>query len=233
MATVDPNAPGPVELEPWPDTLDAHVVEAGSDPRIHGYSVREDLASHYGYAALVLLSAQGELPTDGAARTLEIALAFLAPISIAEAPAHATSLARLCGATSSAALSVAAVALAEQARDAVERHRPLLAWLDAPPSPLPVEFTAQGDDDARGVGLLRAAIAPTGTRVPILEHRPTLLSAILGTLHAAGLRTPEQIELAWLLARLPVVAAEAACVRPLAFRTYPMNTPVFRYEVDA
>jgi hypothetical protein len=224
-----PPAPGPLDEAPAPSTLRAHVVTPGAAPRVHGYDVEGDLARHYGAAETTLLALTGELPAPEVARAFEVATAFLAPVSVAEAPAHAAVLARLCRARTSGILGIAAIALAEQARTVVADHADLVAWLDRPSGDAPARGAAT-DDDARSVARLRAALAPTGLRVGLLDRDPTRTAALVAVLHACGLVRPEQIETAIVIARLPCVMAEASAVRPGRFRRYPTNLPPFRYE---
>lgn len=223
---------GPVESTAWPTELDAHVVEPGPAPRMYGYDVQADLAPHYGFADLLLLACTGELPDAHEARALEIALLFLSPASVAEAPVHAAWLSRLCGATTGATVAVAAIAFAEQARFVLAEHEDLFAWLADPSGPFPARHRAHSEEEARAMERLSAALAPTGVTVSALDEGPTLTAALLSALYAVGLRQPAHIELAWTLSRLPAAVAEAGHVRPLAFRSYPMNTPPFRYESD-
>lgn len=218
---------GPVERTEWPTRLRAHVVEPAGDPRVHGYASQADLACHYGFAELLLLSMTGELPDERCARALEVVLVFLAPLDVSAAPVHAACLSRLCGATTSGTLGISAIALAEQARHALDDQADVLAWLENQEMPFPARHRAL---NCGAVARLRLALAPTGIEVPALDCRPSLTSALLATLFAIGLRRREQLELVFLIAQLPATAAEAGHVEPLAFRSYPMNTPAFRYE---
>src|SRR5258708_5243088 len=97
MAEDDTRAPprraGPIDVGLWPSQLTARVVDGGFRPRILGYDVQTDLARHYSFAEVVLLCLCGEVPTREVGRAFEIALSFLAPVSAAEAPAHAAGLA--------------------------------------------------------------------------------------------------------------------------------------------
>jgi hypothetical protein len=79
---------GPFDRQPWPTQLVAHVVEAGPVPRVHGYDLAGLVAS-YGVADLVWLGLRGELPAPHQRAALEVAAMLLAPVGVAEAPAHA------------------------------------------------------------------------------------------------------------------------------------------------
>ncbi|MFI5302192.1 MAG: hypothetical protein ACHREM_29225, partial [Polyangiales bacterium] len=61
---------GPVESQPWPTQLDAHVVTPGARPRMHGYDVEGELARSGSLAEIGLLATTGELPS-AAARAAE------------------------------------------------------------------------------------------------------------------------------------------------------------------
>ena len=115
-----------------------------------------DLARHYGAVELLLLTLTGELPAAGHARAAEIALAFLAPVSVAHASTHGAVLARLCGATTSATVGVSAVGLAEQARFLLDRHEALLTWLAAPEAELPEQYRSESAAET-------ASIAPANS----------------------------------------------------------------------
>jgi hypothetical protein len=215
------NRSGPIDDRQWPETLQAHVVDAGSDhdagPRLFGYAIERDLAQHYGFSELLLLAATGELPDPRSARALEVALSYLAATSLAEAPVHAACLARLSGAEPTGMVGVAAIALAEQARFA-------LAELE------------QGRDQATSpaerasVERLRRMLDAIPFELPALDGNPGRTAALVALLGAVGLRSAEQIALAFITARLPVAIAEARRVQPGGLRDYPMNTPAFEYE---
>ena len=81
---------GPLDAAEWPEKLTARVVTAGARPRLHGYDVEADLARHYSFTEMVLLSLTGNLPTAQEARAFDVALQFAAPVSVQEAPTHAT-----------------------------------------------------------------------------------------------------------------------------------------------
>ncbi len=223
---------GPIDDGNWPETLTAHVVEPGPEPRIEGYLAESDLAAHYQFSEIVFLLATGELPDPIRAQAFDLALRFLIPSTVSEASVHATCLARLCGATSTGTLGVAAVALGEQARFLIAEHAALFDWFEADSEPLPFEFVSANAPEQVSVARLGQAAKEIGVSVPILGQNPTRHAALLGLLHALGLGRPDQIELVFTLAKLPVAIAEARAVKPGALRDYPMNTPRFRYEVS-
>src|SRR5581483_9322042 len=90
-----PRRAGPIDVGLWASQLTARVVEAGGAPRIFGYDVQAGLARHYSFGEVVLLCLSGEVPPREVGRAFEIALSFLAPVSVAEAPVHAAGLAHL------------------------------------------------------------------------------------------------------------------------------------------
>jgi hypothetical protein len=224
---------GPIEDHPWPEELEGHVATAEKSPRIHGYDVQGDLARHYSFAEVFLLTLTGELPSREQTAAFETAMTFVAPVSVAEAPAHAAALARICGARSSGVLGVGVLALVERARSLIEQSAAVLDWLRAhhgdPSAPVPI-VTNEENGDAVAVQALRTALAARGVRIDVLEHPLSLHRAILATLWFAGLERPEQLETALVLAWLPCVVAEANAHVVASFRDYPTLLPPFVYE---
>lgn len=221
---------GPIEDHEWPDRLKGHVVTAGASPRVHGYLVERDLAKHYRFTDTVLLSLTGELPSDVQGAAFDVAMTFLGPLSVAEAPSHAAALAKICGARSSAILAAAAITLAERARFIVARSAKLLDWLAEPDESLDPSFVATGDEDRDAVGALREALAQRSVRVEVLARPLSREAALIATLWFAGLTRPEQIETALVMASLPSVVAEAHFHEVASFREYPIKLPPFEYE---
>jgi hypothetical protein len=221
---------GPLESGQFPDKLTARVITPGARARVHGYDVESDLAVHYGATELVLLSLTGELPGQPARAAFEVAWLFLAPVSVAHAGPHATVLARLCGATTSSTLGVAAIGLAEQARALVTDHAELLRWLKSKAEALPERYRSQDLEEQASVERLRRALAGTGLVVQALEQSPTRDAALVSVLFACGLRRPEQLQAAIVLARLPSALAEGFAERATNFANYPINLPAFAYQ---
>ena len=222
--------PGPIESRSWPESLLARAVSPGPRPLLHGYDVEADLARHYGFAELLLLALTGEAPSREAGRAFEVALIFLAPLPVSEAPTHAAVLARMCGSPPSGMLGTAGIVLAEQSRAIVEEAAGLLAWLDAPDGPPPEPYRARDEEERASLGRLRAALAPTGLACPaVFDHEPGRLPALLGVLHACGLRDPGRLVAALLFARLPSLAAEGLAVEPGHLADYPIDLPDFEY----
>jgi hypothetical protein len=224
-------ATGPIEAVAWPERLRAYVVTPGASPRVHGYSVEEDLALHYRFSDLVYLSVTGSLPTATASAAFEALLLFLAPISIAEAPAHAAALVRMCGGTSSAVVGAAAIGVAEQSRHTLEEHASLFAWREgraARPAHLVTTDAAERESVARLDEVLRRC----GVALPREALDLTRSAAILVALIELGARTPEQVMQVMSVARLALAAAEAFAVKPGDFTAYPMRLPDFELQRD-
>jgi hypothetical protein len=219
-----------VETYPWPEELRCHVVEPGDDPRLHGYSIERDLARHYRFLDGVLLALSGELPSEAQSNAFDVALTFLAPLSMAEAPTHAAALAQICGSRSSSIIAVGAVALAERARHIVSEAAPLLSWLTAPGASLDPAFTARTDEDRQATQRLRDALAARGIHIASLEQPLSRSAALIAALWYSGLTRPEQIEAALVFASLPAVSAEAFSHGVASFRDYPMQLPPFEYK---
>jgi hypothetical protein len=200
---------------------------------MQGYDVEADLARHYRFSDVVLLALTGELPSDEQSIAFDIAMTFLAPLSVAEAPAHVAALTNITGSRSSAILGVSAIALAERARTIVADSAALLAWLASLPSPstpLDVGFLATDEGERESVQRLRDALAARGVQVPALEASLSRQAALVATLWFAGLTRPAHLEAALVTASLACVVAEAPFHGVASFAKYPMQLPPFQYE---
>jgi hypothetical protein len=227
---------GPVESYAWPTTLEARIITPGEEPRVHGYSVESDLSLHYSFTEAVLLTLTGELPAENQAIAFDVALGFLAPLSVAHAPTHAGVLARICGARFSSVAGIAAVTLAERGRTTLDVNGVLLEWLgrlatSADQQP-PSASRAAGESERSSVSRLRKALVHRGVEIPALDpsHDLGRMPALLATLYFAGLEHREQIEAALVLASFASAIAEARTRAVASFREYPMNVPGFVYE---
>jgi hypothetical protein len=220
---------GPIEDHPGPSKLPARVVTPGSQPRIQGYDLQEDLVRHYSAAEIHLLTLTGEPPSSEVGRAFEVALAFLAATTVAEAPAHAAGLAQLCGSPASGTLSAGALTLAQQAEQAFEHLDVLRAWLRDGQTDIPSELTSEDPAEARAVSRFRRALPERFAAMPMLSGRPRLREAITAVLLGCGLRHLHQLMTVWILARLPAVSAEAFGVEPGRLDCYPMHLPPFHY----
>lgn len=223
----------PLDEANWPDKLTAHVVTPGARAAIHGYDVEGDLALHYSFSESVLLAWTGELPTPAQARAFNVALQFASPAPVNEAPGHAALLARICAGTTSSIQGVAAIGLAEQARSVVADQR---EWIErlAEVGPLAVPPEAQrarSDEERASVLRLRRALRGT-IEVPALTHDIGRAAAIVATFSACGLKRAEHVECALVLAKLPVVMAEALAIPEGNYRDYPVLLPPISYQED-
>jgi hypothetical protein len=227
-------AAGMLDAVAWPQKLKAAAIDP-VERRLHGYAVETDLAANYEPADTLYLALTGELPTADASRGFAVAMTFLGCVGIHEGPTHAAFLARLCNAPARAVLQVAAVALAERARAAVEELHDFLTYLDgldgldggtaAPPD----RYVTDDPSQAESIAHLRAAL-PETLSVPALRHPLSRAAGIAAVLHACGLRREDAIEAVWTIAALGPTLAEAMTAKPLAFREYPMDTPRFDYR---
>jgi hypothetical protein len=178
----------------------------------------------------MLLALTGDLPSDEQGHAFDAAMTFLAPLSMAAAPTHATALAQICGSRSSSILAVGAVALAERARHVIDEAAPLLEWLASPDAPLPPNLASQANDDGRALQGLKEVLTARGVHIRALEQPLSRQSALIATLWFAGLTRREQLEAALVMAALPAVSAEAHLHGVASFREYPMQLPPFAYE---
>ncbi len=224
---------GPIERGRFPDKLGARVVSPGYPARLHGYAIEEDLARHYTFTETLYLALTGDLPSETQGRLFDLALTFSSITTIAEAPAHAASLVRICGSQPGAVLGVGALGLAEQARWILERHAPLLPWLEEPTAAFPDLPCAPEAGDRRRQQALEEALRKRGLQARTLPPGPCWLASLLALLWQAGLSKPWQMEAALVVARLGLVQAESHAVSPRAVRNYPMNLPAFDYVREA
>lgn len=223
---------GPIDDRTWPDKLTAHVVKPGNQPLIHGYDVQSDLIQHYNFSELILLALTGEPPSREIGRAFEIALIFAAPISIAEAPVHAASLSQLVNSRGHGTLGLIGIGLAEQTHYLVESYGDLIEWFGNPEHPFPEAFCAKDHGEQEAVQRLKEALSDTGIQPKGLQHNVSLFGGLLNVFYSCGLQSKSQIETAFMLARFACAAAEAFAVKPLDFKSYPIDLPPFRYIGD-
>jgi hypothetical protein len=221
---------GPLDDALWPDKLKARVTTPGPNPAVHGYSVEGDLACHYAWADGVLLALTGELPTQEQAAAFEVALHFLSPAPVNEAPTHAVVVARICNVTTSAMVGTAAIALGEQAHAVVAAHAELLARLEESAGANAGSWPAADEDERASVARLRAALRARGVALACLDQDLGRNPALMATLWFAGLTRPEQIESAFTIARLPAALAEAFATPSHSYRDYPVLLPFVTYR---
>ncbi|MBD3277280.1 MAG: hypothetical protein GF388_03185, partial [Candidatus Aegiribacteria sp.] len=161
-----PDRSGPVEDLKWTDTLKARVVTPGSGPRVHGYDARGDMLGRISFSDFIFLALTGELPEEKESAVLQRVMLFLAPVSVANAPVHATMLSGLCGSGSSGMAGVCAVTLAEQARWQVSMHGDLLDLLAKDGTVLPKDFLVSDSAEAEDTECLIGSLAAAGVEVP-------------------------------------------------------------------
>lgn len=200
---------GPVEAGNWPSTLAAHAATEAGHVRVHGYSLLEDLARHYDFAetALILLGAPPPPPELG--RAVNLALIVLSATSVQDAPIHAATLSRRCGAAPRAALAVGLLGLTEQASEQLD-----------------VKGTPSAETNASELWALLPRAVQEALGSPSSDEQQTALAV----LRHAGLKSRTQLLAAVCMVRLPIMAAEINAIRPGGLRDYPMQVPDYVYE---
>jgi len=221
---------GPIEDGRWPEGPTARVVTPGSEPRIRGYAVDDDLALHAGFAERVWLTFAGELPEPRALRVFEATLAFASPAHVGEAPTGAAVAARLAGGRRAGFIQSAVVVLGEQAQRFDEIAAALAST--SPGEPLPEALEPGDDEDPERVETFARVVAAIEGGVEPRWDGFGPMAALADAWMQLGFRRPEVWIALWIQARIPAVVAEALYVRPGMFHLYPMNTPIFVYEED-
>ena len=220
----------------FPERLTGRVASPGPDPRIHGYSVEQDLVWNIDFTALCFLSLTGELPSPGEREALSAALTLLAPMHVGEAPAHAAVLARIAGAPATVIPGVAALALGELSKAEQAELDGLARFLEGEASAPPEAalLPSPSVNDEQSYQRLRAASAdwlgePLALPGGVVLRRVACGHALL---YRLGLGDPYRLVALSTLARLPCVLAEALCVRPGGVSAYPARLPAYRYVED-
>ena len=220
---------GPIDSKTWPSQLDGHAVSEAPEVRLFGYDVDGDLAANYRFSDAVYLAISGELPEDHISRAFEITLCFALPVGVAHAAVHAGALARLCGARVGGILSVSGIIFGEDATRLVDAGLKALADLDEnATSRLHEDLRAAGVGERAGVARLSAQLKDL-VEVRAFQADPSRDLAILAAFRACGLRSAFQLAAIVALARIPSALAEARCVIPGDFPSYPIDTPHFEY----
>lgn len=228
--------PGILDRVAFPTQLTAHVVAPTPDPRVHGYAVQADLGRHADFLDVAWLALTGEVPTAGERAALSLALVWLAPMAVNEAPTHAAVLAKVAGAPEEVVPAIAAVAVGQHTAAELAALAPLFAWLDggleAPPAawvePAPTTgqaeaWAALAGQSAHWFGADHAL--PAG---PVLRR----VAGAYALLHRLGVRDTARLQALSLWARLPTILAEAACAASGAVMTYPAHLPAYQYVED-
>ena len=221
---------GPLDDMPAPETLQARVVTTSDNPAIHGYNMYHDLVKHYSFTEMIYLSLKGELPNKESGHAFEIALKFLFPISISEAPSHAGVVGKICTGQPSAVMGMTAITLIDMARQCIEDHQKLLVWLYSPTDELPKSFRAKEENTRKIVLELKNHLAQTQFSCDIFKHDPNLISALIAVLYACGLQVPEQIQAAIVFAKYPCAIAEGFAVPAFSLFEYPLRLPNYQYK---
>lgn len=205
--------PGPVESQPWPQTLPAHVMSPGSPTRCHGYDVLGDLAQNYDFAEYLLVALTGKAPSQAWGRAANMALIVLGRVSVAHGSVHAATLSARCAAPPRTSLTIGALGLIEQSQ----------AELD-----MPSKDTSPEESDAAPLwdGL------PQSVREQIGSPPSSAHALALAILRGAGLHSDAQLLTALCIARLPALAAETEAVEAGDLRGYPMRLPEFEYTEE-
>ena len=165
------------------------------------------------------------------ARAFDVALTFLAPTTVAEAPTHAALIARVCVATTSTLSGTAAIGLAEQSRFDLSRYAAFISWLNAPTAEFPADFVASSLEARVRVSAIKNALITRGGVIPSqLDHDLDETAALIAVLFACGLTTLAQVEVVRTLARFPFAMAEAFASPPAGHKEYPLMLPTIRYE---
>ena len=207
----EPDAPParPVEANSWPQKLDAHIVSPTEEPRVHGYSVRDDLARHYDFGEFLLTALVGIPPTPSWGQAVNMALIVLGGAGVDSAGVHVATLARRCGADDRSTLQTGLLGLLEEV--SAELAHPSASAVTASA----LEFYRSLPDDVQ-----------TTLGEPTSPLRPYALRVLA----EAGLSSPMQQMVALSIARLPTLAAEAMAVPSGDVRGYPMQLPKFDYQ---
>lgn len=225
----DSEKPSPFDRFPA-GPIDAGVVHGR---RIHGYDVPSDLARHYTFGELQLLALTGVPPDVDDGRAFELCLAFLSPVSVAEASVHAGRVARhvhsILGNTPGMAATLG-IGLAEQARFELEHYADWLQWLDDDgQGAVPDAATEGAATDAQVVRQFRSQLpSKHGGAVEKLGS-VNLTAAVLAVLRALGLHEPHQLTSALVLARFAVAMAEAFATPDPRLWAYPLNLPKWNF----
>lgn len=221
---------GPIDDFPAVDVYAARVITPSGE-RVHGYHVEEDLIENYSFAELLSTMLTGTPPSEADGTALSVLFSYASTVLPGAVPCHAAGLSRLMGARSTAVLATACLALAEQARELVEAHGELLAWLDTRQGAAP-QTGVPTDADRESVARLQRRLQAVGVESDIFSFGLTRTATIFALLHQCGIKRAEHLQTIMVMCRLAPVMAEALAVTPLAFSTYPLKLPHFQYTGD-
>ncbi|MFU8802464.1 MAG: hypothetical protein ACNA8W_01525 [Bradymonadaceae bacterium] len=211
--------------------VEGFVVDTHESIRLHGMDVHRDLAVHYSFAEVLLLTLLGSPPDEATGAAFGVALVFSSPVSIAEAPAHAARIAQITGSDAAGVVSLAAIGLAEQARWLLNEHELLLRRLEiAGDGELPARFCARSEAEREEVKALRLALPVPYRQDLVFDSDPGLWPALLTIFFRCGLRRQEQVLTALVSSRLVSTAAEGFAGEAGILASYPVNLPRFDYR---
>ena len=220
----------PLDAPAFPTQLTARVADATGE-RVRGYALEHDLALHYGWVELLVLTLGGELPSPEQAAAAEVALIFGARLSGGAAPCHASVLSRICGTEVAGMFGVASTVVGAGLAEALAERAALWEWLAGSRDGAPPAICLSEDPVERSsLEQLRAALAvrnATNIAPPVGWER---LSALLLVLYDSGLRDANAVLVALAVSRIPLAMAEGLAARGRAFGSYPTNLPRFVYE---
>lgn len=218
-----PPAPSPIDDVAWPERLVARAIDAsGPDPRLHGYAILGDLARHHALSDTTFLALTGELPDVEASRKFAVAMHAWAAVSVAEAAGHVAVLSRMCGGTATAATTAGILALGERARTVVSANAWLFEHLSKNP-PVPQASSAPARDEAYARALAEVS---GSTRIEPWMSRD---EARLTLLVEAGIREPDALAAAIVIAGTNGIVAETLRATPADLAEYPITLPPFHY----
>ncbi len=208
--------------------LEARVVDdSGSEPRIHGFGVRSDLAKHFAVADVMFLALTGEEPLPRQSESLRRALVLLAPIGAGSAPSHLGILAHMVARDYAASLASSAAALAERAATVVADRTLLLAALREDRLPRELPLAPEEEEAALEIATLFADCSEVAKRPWFVRLDAT--SAAIAVLFECGLTDNWQLESMLFWAWAPCVMAEMGTRARDPMDAYPINLPRFRY----
>jgi hypothetical protein len=227
------NDTSPLESVEWLEKLTARVMTASYPPLLHGYNIEGDLARYYSFAETAYLAITGVCPTIVQGRAFDAILIFASWAPINEAPTHAAHLARVCAGTTSSIQSVAAIALAEQARCILDIHQDWLTALNSGSADEigkeAVKYPCTSETEHASVLAIRRAFSLLISGCH-LHHDVSRTATIIAAFHALGLRERHQIERTIVLAKMTSVVAEALAAHPGRIMDYPTLLPNFEYD---
>jgi hypothetical protein len=223
--------PSPLDAFGNQGEIEGFVVDTGEGVRVHGFDVHEDLARHYGFAEVILLTLLGEPPDEDTGRAFGVAMIVSSPVSIAEAPAHAARVAHVSGSDGAGVVSLAAISLGEQVRWLFSRYNGFLGRLESPNGEvLPEEFRAQDAEERWQVEGFRGALPGSYGADPIFDDDPGFWPAVLAILFRCGLRRREHLLTVLVASRLVSTVAEGFAGESGALASYPVNLPPMSYR---